>query len=78
MTERCPNCGYCPTCKRANPVYPTVAPQSYSFGYWCACGMWVAYGSWHSCNTYWPTCGPTCGPVTNGASTTAAFTPANP
>jgi len=55
MTDRCPNCGYCPTCKRANPVYPTVAPQPYNVGYWCHCGVWVAYGSWHQCNVWWPT-----------------------
>jgi len=62
MTDRCPNCGYCPTCKRANPVFPTiapptVAPQPYIVGYWCHCGRWVSWGIPHLCNTTMPTWG---------------------
>ncbi len=55
MTDRCPNCGYCPACKRHDsvPVLPTVAPNPYLVGWWCACGMWVALGPYHICGNGW-------------------------
>lgn len=28
--DRCPNCGYCPTCGRANARYPWTYPVPYS------------------------------------------------
>lgn len=51
MSETCPHCGYCPTCKRANqPIAPVAAPSPYVAGYWCVCGVWVAYGNFaHQC-----------------------------
>jgi len=75
MTDRCPNCGYCPTCKRANPVYPTVAPQTYiALGYWCHCGIWVPYGVWHSCSTASPMWTITHGTITGGIGQLATST----
>jgi hypothetical protein len=51
MSEICPNCGYCPTCKRASspssePATPWC-PTSYDGCYCATCGAWVEIGQAH-------------------------------
>lgn len=55
--ERCPNCGYCPTCKRAAPVYTPpiyVSPYTPTYPTWPGTPHWT-----------W-TVGNTCGTTTTG------------
>jgi hypothetical protein len=72
MNDPCPNCGFCPTCKRARAVAPGFYPYQGPYvqqGYLCTCGLWVAYGSPHACNVW---ARPIWYSSTTGSTTTAA------
>ena len=51
----CPNCGYCPHCKRAaQPANPWAPITPTMNGYFCGCGQWVVFGTYHFCHHYAP------------------------